>query len=296
MGYWEREDIDYYAKLEKDLSGNVYYMSGTWWRKITPFFYRQLFPFHPIEELGNNYSKINIFKGYQYVVKYGEEWNSYLNLLISDNLKQYSLESLPSKQKNQLRKAIKNGLSCREIEKIDEFIDQGYLIYNEFIKRTSYRYRDDRKKKENFIKWAATIFKYHKIKRLGVFLGNKMVAISLSYLIEDIVFFPTYFSNDIGLKLKAADLMYHEIREKAKYSESVNKIFWGFLGKKSIDEFKLLRGIKIQCIPAKIKINPIILILLKQLSIKKYRKLVGQSEKEINQLFGHLSLRIKNQN
>jgi hypothetical protein len=138
-------------------------------------------------------------------------------------------------------------------------------------------YKSERRKQSHFSRWGEVLFGFPKAIILGGYSNAGLEAISVSYLVEDVLIYATFFCSTESLRLNVSDLMLHSIREMAAKSESIRYIFAGvYHGKTGTADFYLLRGCKIITKPALNRVNRLILFLLKTLKPKRYEQLCGQ--------------------
>jgi hypothetical protein len=279
--YWERMSIDEYAMYEKGQGEKLVQVDGVWWREVRPFFYRPLFPFQRFAP-GKVKSPLPSFLfGYQYPVVEGGPANSYLNLMVFDDIHNYSLGTLKHKQRNEIKRGLKN-FSIKRIVEYDEFVDGGYKAYVSFFQRTNYNWKNDRIYRKAFIKWANHLFHFPKIFIHGAYRGDELSAVNLSYLVEDVIIDAAFFSTTEGLKMGSSEATWHVIRENAADTADARYIYEGPLsGNKGLDDSKILRGCSILCQPAYCSVRAIPLFILKTAFKKAHARLRGMDEQQV---------------
>lgn len=86
MPLWKRMSIDEYAEFEKAMGAKLQKKGEIWWHRVRPYFYRPLFPFVELSpsETKRSFGK---FAAVQHPVSAKHLHNSYMNLLVLNNLK-----------------------------------------------------------------------------------------------------------------------------------------------------------------------------------------------------------------
>ncbi len=272
---WQKMTIDEYAAYEKGNGTPLHKVGDVWWRRVRPFFYRTLFPFQTVD-IGKNDPGLAF--GWQHRVADTKRANSWTNVIVFDEVAHYSLECLKRKKRSFVRKA----LSRLAVEVIDDrslFCRQAHGVYIAFYERTKYPWKRERLSKEGFDKWAKHLFNHGKVVIHGVYHGGILVAINISYLVEDILIIAGFFSTNEGLKLGSSDAVWHRIREEASRYEEIKFIYIGpFSGIQSLDESKLIRGGKILSIPSYLHMNCVLLKAIKLTEKKWYDKIAGKTD------------------
>jgi hypothetical protein len=276
--------IDEYADFERKCGAKVYKVNGFFWKEVRPFFYRPLFPFVKIIP-GEAKPPLRYFwGGFQHPVPSYDLANSYMNLLVFDEICDYSIKKLTRNYRKSLKKGLKNFV-VKPISNFSEFVTEGHRIYFSFYKRTYYPWRKERIDKKKFSDWAQILFNFPKISIMGAYRNNELCAISISCLVEDIVIYETFFSSTESLKLKTSDLMLHVIREMASEREDIKCIYMNLLkNKKGLDDFKINRGCKITMEQAYFWINPLLHFLIRQFKKEEYKKLIGINQEKIDEM------------
>jgi uncharacterized protein YcgL (UPF0745 family) len=271
---WEPMTIDEYAAFQRSSGAKVVKIRDTWWTEARPFFFRPLFPFAEINPQFNKYPIQSLLGGILHLVPSGVFSNSYMNLLLYDELKYYSTDKLSAKQRWILKKGLDNFCAMR-ITDLNQFVEEACTIYKSFYDRTSYFYKKERTNKEHFAAWAKPFFEYPKIVVMGAYHQDKLSAIDISYRVEDIIIDDIFFSDSQSQPLKVTDFLVHTLRETAK-STDARLLFRGFpTGKQTLDESKVTRGCKILKMPAYCKINPLALYVGKAFMNESYKKLIA---------------------
>ncbi len=274
--------IDEYADFQKAIGADLVNIAGVWWRKVRPFFYQPLSLFLEAAPDSIRPPSRAWIGGYKHMVPSEHMANSRMNYFIWDNVHEYSMERLNPKIRRSIRTGEKS-ITIKPVDDFNEFITSGYQAYVSFQSRTKYTYLRERTDKRHFINWAKILYRYPAVKILGAYYQGTLCAIEISYLIDNVLFDATFFSNTEHLKYRVSDVMVHTLREGAAACPRVKCIYKGQVtGQSGLDEFKLTRGCKIVSKPAYYKINPIAHYFVEKLMPNEYRKLIGEIAVDID--------------
>jgi hypothetical protein len=283
---WKKMSIDEYADYEGSSGTRLVKVDGVWWRAVRPFFYRPLFPFQRLAPEKVKPPFMSRLFGYQYPVIEGRgPANSYLNIIVFDDIHDYSLDTLKKEKRYKIKKALKN-LSVRRIDDYDEFIEGGYPVYQAFFHRTKYKWKNDRIYRQAYMNWAKNVFRFPQIVIHGAYLQGELSAITISYLVEDVIIDAVFFSTTEALKMGSSEASWHVIREYAAEMRDVRYIYEGpVLGQRGLDDSKIFRGCKICCQPAYFSINPLAQFILETTCKTAYAKLLGMDERQVEEKY-----------
>jgi len=99
---------------------------------------------------------------------------------------------------------------------------------------------------------------------LGAYRQGQLLSVSVSYLVEDVVFVAVSFSHSDALHDYVSDRLLHVIRENAAANKNTKLIFATTAGlERGLQDYYLQRGAVVARRPALLKMNPITKILLK---------------------------------
>lgn len=239
-----------YGALETGLGANVVEYDHTWWRWTRWGFLRPLFPFDSFDRRSRRIPRQGRWLGYQHAVRSASRANSVLRLIVFEKLREYSLGALPKR----LRQRIRKGLEIFRVEQILDpvrFTEEAWPVYCAFFRRTGYKYRSDRIRKERFAEWAAALFSRPEVQVLGAYDANGLAGIDSLWPVEDVVVAGPTFSRTDALKGRVSDVLLHALREKALQLLGSRILVMGWLtGIASLDGFKLERGARLLELPA----------------------------------------------
>jgi hypothetical protein len=276
---WECMTMDEYAEFEAGNGSEVFKIDGVWWKSVRPFFYQPLFPLHEFAPFAKRPPLAALLGGFQHLVPDPGNANSQKNFFVWENVRQYSIGRINHQFRNNIQRGMKF-YSIREVATREEFVAAGHPVYLSFYERTRYGYKKERVDKGNFAGWAANLYRFPKIKKLGAYRGGELAALDISYQLEDVVMEATSFSRTEDLKYHVLDVMAHALREGAAASPGIRLIMRGSVtGEKRIDESKVRRGCTILSKPAYYQMNLFADLLLRSFMKNQYVKLLGAMDK-----------------
>jgi hypothetical protein len=271
---WEPMTLDEYGGFARACGTRVKKIHDIWWIEPRPLFFRPLFPFTRIRPEFKNRPLLSLVGGVLHPVPAGVSGNSHMHFFVFDDLSNYSMDKLNAKQRENIRKGMKN-FSSRRLTNLDQFVEEAHPVYRSFYHRTNYFFRKDRLNKEIFAAWSKHFLDNPKVVVFGAYHQGKLAAIDISYQVEDIIIDDFFFSDTQSQSLKVTDFMTHTIREAARNS-NIRLIFRGFpSGKRTLDESKILRGHRVLKLPAHFSLNRILLGLVKTFRRDNYEKLMA---------------------
>jgi len=270
---WPGMTVDEYAALETAMGAKIERAGGHWWRQVRPCFYRPLLPFVELDPANVSLPKRARIVGGQFGVAEETPANSHIDLLTFTEPRSYSLEALSQNSRRHIRKAMQ-AFEVREIVDPDELATSGHAVYMSFFERTQYGYKNERTDPRRFAQWARTLLSFPKVNVRGAYRNGELCSVSVSYVVENAAFTATFFSRSDALKDYVAELMLHDIRERAARSENVKTIFAAAAGmERGLDEFYLRRGAQFVRQPAVLRLNPLVSVALKTFRRERYLKL-----------------------
>lgn len=282
---WQPMTLDEYADYERGNGTVLEQVDGVWWRAIRPFFYRPLFPFTKLDPGSFRPPPKSLLGGYQHAVVHSGAANSYLNPIQFLDIHDYSIETTGKSFRKHVRKAARS-LSVREIDDVNLFIAEAYPVYLEFYERTGYAWRKDRTEAQRFAEYSRRLFGFSKVLIWGVYAGDRLTGVSLSYVVQDVLFDASMFTTSEALKLGASDLLWHALRERAATAAGVNRIYEGMMtGHTGVDLSKILRGCHVSALPAYFRLNPLVQCLAKRFRRSDLLKVQGLSDSEVERVY-----------
>lgn len=239
-----------YGAFEAGLGSKVIAFDGTWWRRTRWGFLRPLFPFDSFDPGLRAIPWRGRCVGYQHAVPSASRANSVLRVIGFENIQDYSVQDLP---KN-VRQRIRKGLESLRVEQVCDpvrFTEEAWPVYCSFYRRTGYRYRRDRIRKERFAEWAAALFCHPEVRVVGAYDVNGLAGVNCCWPVGHVVVAGPTFARTDALKARVSDVLLHALREEASRIPGSHLLFMGWVtGISTLDGFKLERGARVMELPA----------------------------------------------
>jgi hypothetical protein len=192
-----------------------------------------------------------------------------------DELQAYELEALSHNRRRLINNAAKQ-TEIRAVRNVGELQEQGFAAYLSFYQRTGYKYLSARRRKERFCRWAATLLREPKTIVLGAYDSGGLVAVSVSYWVEETLLYATHFSHSKALRQGVSELLFHTLRLVAAGNSGIQQVFVRrYQGGNGMDQYYLMRGAKLVRKPAKLHLQPAMGWILKRCLPKQYAILSG---------------------
>ena len=266
---------DEYAALEIAMGAKLVSSGGVWWRAVRPCFYRPLLPFRELAPDWAAYPALARLGGAQHLVSGGVPANSSMSMLVFDDPQSYSLDSLDKSRRRDLRRSMERFV-VKRLTDVDDFSTSAYPVYLSFYERTKYAYKSDRTDPPRFVEWARTLMRFPKVCVHGAYRGDELVAIGVSFLVEEALFISSIFAESSALAELVSESVLHTMRAQVAGVRDVNLIFAAMAGmERGLDNFYLLRGARLESRPARLSLNPLMSVVLRTLRPDSYRTLRG---------------------
>lgn len=267
--------MDEYAEVQAAFGARLTRRNGVYWRQVRPFFHRPLLPtvIVPTPPGGVDGPQPG---GFQHLVDGATPANSTMNFLVYENPADYALEKVGHQRRRQIRLAAK-AIEIRPLVSLPELVEQGYPAYLSFYERTGYDYLSERRRRAGFEKWAGQVLGHPKTIVLGAYAATGLVAVSVSYWVEDTFVYATLFAGTEALRLGVCELMLHEVRRAAAAYPGIREIFArGYQGGNSKDQYYLLRGASLVRRPARYVLNPLATLALRSFAPRAFQQIRGE--------------------
>ena len=269
-------------------TGNAVRRFGTlYWVRTKSLFFRPLLVHEAYSPSAADLPPLGL-GGFQYVVPDGHEANSTMRFLILDDVHAYALGKLQSKRRLLIKNAAKLFV-VRPIKEIAEFQKQGFHAYSSFYQRTHYQFKSERARRSQFDQWAAAVLKCTKALVLGGYdQGGELKGVSISHWIGKSLLYSTFFSDTPTLQKGLGELMFHVLREIACRTPGIeNVIVRRYQGGNGMDNYYLLRGSRLVCRPAILRLHPLTKWILKSCFPARYAALGEGQESRLLSAEGH---------
>ncbi len=201
-----------FASFERILGQRVFSLNGNYWKRVRPLFYRPVLPFQEFSPGGVASPRLGRLGGVQHAVPLREQGNSFLNYLMFENTRAYSLDTFDYNRRRQVQQATKH-FEVRPVSDLNEFKRDAYPVYLSFLERTQYQYGSRRKDRAFFCQWADELFKMPQALVLGGYRNGILGGVSVSLLVEDTLCYAMFFCDTESLRLGLSDLMLHSVRK-----------------------------------------------------------------------------------
>ena len=256
-------------------------VNGVFWRSVRPLFYRPILPYQEYPPGSVNGPAMAAVGGFQHTVSPGARTNSFLNFLMFEDPKSYSVGDLQGNERREIKHAAET-FTVSLVTDVEEFKTQAYSVYRSFYERTKYEYKSERRYEDNFSKWADLLFQHPKIIVLGAYNQDRELgAIGVWHLVQDTLIYSMFFCETESLKKHVPGLMLHAMRESAAGCPTIKQIYIGNIKNSAaagVDKFYLARGCKLVRKPAWLQLNPLTTFGLKRFAPGQYGRLVGEIE------------------
>jgi hypothetical protein len=242
--------VEEYAALEIAMGARLVSSGGMWWRAVRPLFYRPLLPFRELAPDRAAYPALARLGGAQHLVSRGVPANSSMSLLVFNDPQSYSPESLDKSRRRDLRRSMERFV-VKRLTDVDDFSSSAYPVYLSFYERTKYAYKNDRTDPCRFAEWARTLMRCQKVCVHGAYRGDELVAVGVSFLVEDALFISSMFAESSAIAELVSESVLHTMRAQVAGVRGVNLIFAAMAGmERGLDNFYLLRGAQLEDKPA----------------------------------------------
>ena len=263
-----------YAAMAASLGDGLVLVDSVFWRRVRPFFYRPLIPFQVRDPSGPK-PNTALFGGVQHAVPFGCPSNSVMEFIMTESAGGYELSELEKKDAWAVRSAAKR-FEIRPVTCKTDFDLYGHGVYLDFLQRTRYSYKSERRDPAKFAEWSKVVFACPKSLILGAYEGSQLCAVSISHAVMDTAYYATFFATKSALGRHVSDLMLHNIRMAAKHTPGMRNLFATMRhGVSGPENFYLHRGFKVKSMPAMFRSNPLTSVILRYFFRRQYQQIVG---------------------
>jgi|APSaa5957512622_1039677.scaffolds.fasta_scaffold04237_3 hypothetical protein len=250
--------------------------SGRYWIARAPGFYE---PLHWLAcmTVGQAKRPTVICWGYRCSLRQQDvsHANGYMPIHLLDRLEDYDLATLPSKRRNQLRKARKTTAIVQLLHP-EPLIQQGYAILRSANLRTGYgKVPTAETYVHNIQRQFANGHNITLAALIGEEIGGYMVvsAVADTMYIDTVLLATEHLSTNLGTALA------YEVAQVARRSAGVNKVVYGLHSREAeqLSKFKEGMGFGVHKWPVRYDINPLALSVLRKNCPDKLYRLTGLS-------------------
>lgn len=277
MMSWQEFPLSAYAAYRRALGESVHQHSGIWWRRVRFGFYQPLCPLQEIRPRPGDRPWASHLGAVQHLTPSDVSHNSTVAFLLFPEPHLYSLTALSQNMRYKARRGLR-AFRVEPLLNLPDFIRLAYPVYCDFQDRTAYHYKADRSTPEGFSAWATILYRFPQLRILGAFRGDQLEAVTVSYLIGQVLHYATVFSRTEARRDYVSDLMLHVVREDAARQPGLRTLLAARAGMpRGLDDFYLARGAQLTVLPALLRGNPITLALLRCFRPALYQRLIGSS-------------------
>jgi hypothetical protein len=272
--------VDDYADYQIATGNTVLRFGALYWLRSKGLFFRPLLLHEAYSPSVSDLPPLGL-GGFQYLVLDWRKANSTMKFLILDDVHAYALGKLQSKRRLLIKNAARLFV-VRPIQKIAEFQEQGFHAYCSFYQRTRYQYKSERTRKTQFDQWADAVLKCTKALVLGGYDQNgELKSVSISHWVGKSLLYSTFFSDTPTLQKGIGELMFHVLREIASRTPGIEDVVVRrYQGGNGMDHYYLLRGTRLVCRPAKLRLHPATKWILKSCFPPRYATL-GEAHESV---------------
>lgn len=215
-----------FADAELERGKEVHLNDGVWWVKKAPFYYRPLNKMRIIEPRTAKPKFLKAFLGFSYRVEspVGRGYDLNFNMLSGENMKDYDLDKIPSKKRNQVRKGIKS-CEVRLVEDITPLLPEMKTInilqakrfdsmgeFQDYLPADYYETNEELWRKEMIANYSHPAHSF-----IGAFVDNALAAYIDLIQIEDCWEFGAVKSHDDYFSFQPVDALYfHTLRAASR--------------------------------------------------------------------------------
>lgn len=280
---WSAISDKHHAEFERVMGSRIVKVDEVYWRRVRVGFYRPLALMAEYHLQAMRNPPFAALGGVQFAVTPDDPANSYLNWLCFQNDREYGVDHLPRKRKRDVQLASAD-LTIRAIVDVDEFKQKGHSAYLSFYERTRYQVGANRRDPAFFSRWADALFRIPDLLILGGYRNGELCGVSISFLVNNVVMYATFFCDRGALQAHLPDLMLHTLRESAAAAPQIKEIFTSmYKGGVGLDVFYQNRGAKIVRQRAWLGLNPVARGVFKSCFPLQYGRLLGDiSQRQID--------------
>ncbi len=247
-----------YVEQEKARS-SVHFSDGIWWTQPKPLFCWPLDMFTELAPGKVKPSYIRSFVGYQHAVSPGDPHNAVMTVMFLEEVSSFSsLSALPSKKRNQVRKA-QNLLELVRIKAHEDLIHDGFEINQSALIRQGWAgahpvYSNKHKWKEEIERTLPL----HDRPVWGAYVDRKLVAYMRTIILGDrLIISSTMSHSDFLDRCPNDGLLFTALHETA--AEGIRTATFGLPSQRSsLNEFKERFGFVPRDFPIFRWINPLV--------------------------------------
>lgn len=261
-----------FIKQQIDSGHKVHYSKNVWWEKMAPFYYKPAMVFKEIEPGESRPRILRFYLKYSHVVRNIEASNKRwpVMLLTTGKLNEFSLKSLSSSKRSQVRKGLKFN-EIKKITDIESVVDNIRDICISTAKRTNHGKPPSYYLKE-YDSWRSWLLKEFSLpfrEWWGAYYKETLIAYIYAVPINDTTFIYTAKSHTDHLDKCPNDALIYTFLDYCRGIDSCKQIIYGDWAKdaESLNKFKEKFGFEKREVPMYEWLNPVIKLFCKFIKI-----------------------------
>lgn len=221
-----------YAENRIRLGAKAHFHDGIWWQAPYPFYAKPMFEFRPFDPGTARPSRRRAPLGYSHWVERPASANRFLEYMVleRDRLREFSLEALPAKKRNQVRK----GLRCCDVRRLDraeDYLEEIRGLYISQAQRHMANYDAPETHpafySEHRAKWEArerALFACSGREVWGAFVEENLAAILVSTQVEKVRLIEKVKTRTEMLPFCPSDALYFTVLQYAAEGGSCERV------------------------------------------------------------------------
>lgn len=257
-----------FVKQQIKVGYKIHFNNGVWWQESAPFFYKPVNFFQKLQPGESKPKRLKSFLGYSHLVKDKQMANKYWSVLSlqEKRLKEFSISSLSSSKRAQVRKGLKL-TEIRKIESIEPLIEDMKNINISAAIRTNHG-KPAEYYSNSFEKWKSLIIRAFNLTKgewWGSFYQDVLIAYIYAIHIDDIMYISAAKSHTDTLNKCPNDSLIFSFLDYCKNLNDCKRVIYGDWSEDapSLNEFKRKYGFEKEDLSVYVAFNPLISLVKK---------------------------------
>jgi glycosyltransferase involved in cell wall biosynthesis len=250
-----------YIRQQLDAGCKIHFHNNIWWQEAAPFFCK---PVLPLQRIVRGLARPKIrksFLGYSHLIDDDNQANKHWSVMLLDNekLEKFSLSSLSSSKRAQVRKGLRLN-EIKKIEVIDPVIDYMRDICISAASRTGHG-KPPQYYIKHYMKWRDFMLKEFAMQKRewwGAFHNGVLIAYYYAYQIDETMFISAAKSHSDYLKDCPNDVLLFTFLEYCRDLPGCTQVIYGDWSNDapSLNKFKEKYGFQKVDLPVYARYNP----------------------------------------
>lgn len=219
-----------FAQQQGVLGEAVHYHDGVWWKRTAPFYCTPVFEYRRIAPGEAKPNPLRSLLGYSHLTPCGQAGGDTKPRIVleGDGLRNFSIKSLASAERAQIRKAARL-LSLREVRDLEEVLEDMREINVRQAERTGHGLRPSfyLAHANEWRSYMRRVFGLSGRTWVGAFAGERLVAYHLYYQVEDVVIIDSVKSHTDYLSLAPNSGLLFRMLEEIRDLGTVSMVVYG---------------------------------------------------------------------